>query len=115
MITAKKMLHFFLYAQILITYNSIFPAEYEPQSVVDIAHLPAKLKTIITFVYGVCKPKDRTQELNNVYKAIQENKNIISHSIVHMAARNALTFLESHEDYFANKEDFMTITMYLKN
>jgi len=115
MITAKKLLRFLLCTQLLTMYNSILPAQYEPQSIVDIAHLPTQLKTIIAFVHKISKPNDRTEELNIVYKAIQENKNIISRSIAHTAVRNVLTFLEHHKNYFEHKKDFTTVSKYLKH
>src|SRR5207248_3873268 len=115
MITAKKLLRFLLCAQILTTCNYILPAECEPQSVLDIAHLTAKLKTIITFMYDIAEPKDRTEELNNVYKAIQQDKDVVSRSTAQIATRNVLSFLEYHEDYFESKKDFMIISTYLKD
>jgi hypothetical protein len=115
MITAKKLLRFLLCAQILTTCNYTLAGECEPQSILDIAHLTSKLKTIITFMYDIAEPKDRTEELDNAYKAIQQNQDIISRSTAQIATRNVLSFLEYHEDYFASKKDFTIISAYLKD
>jgi hypothetical protein len=114
MVTAKKLLHFFLCVQILATYNSIILAEYEPQPIVDSAHLTEQLKTAITFVCDITEPNDRTEELNILHTAIQENKNIVSHSTALIAIHNGLDFLKLHKNSFTNKEDFVTISAYLK-
>ena len=67
MLTAKKMLRFLLCAQMIMSCNYIIPAAYEPQSVVDIAHLTAKLKTLINFMYDTTEPEDHTEELDAIY------------------------------------------------
>lgn len=115
MLTSKTWLHFLLCAQILTTCNYTLPAAYEPQSVIDIAHLPAKLKTVITFMYDIAEAKDRTEEFDAAYKAILNNESIISHSIAQVATRNVLNFLEYHADYFESKKDFTIISNYLKS
>ena len=115
MLATKKLLQFILCAQITTGYNSTFATECKPQSVIDIAHLSKKLKAIITFVYDIADPEYHTEEFNNTYNAIQENKNIISHTTAYQATRNALDFLESHQDYFTHHDDLLTISTYLNN
>lgn len=115
MLPAKKLLRFLLCMQIITAYSPAFSASSEPQSVVDMAHITTNLKAIIAFMYEVADPKDCTDELNNVYSAIQQNKSIISHSNAHVAVRNVLTFLKYHENVFESKNDFTVISTYLKD
>src|SRR5579863_886958 len=118
MLPAKKLLRFLFCMQIITAYSFAFSAPSapsEPQSVIDMAHLTTNLKAIIAFMYEVADPKDCTEELNNVYSAIQQNKSIISHSNAQVAVRNVLTFLKYHENVFESKNDFTVISTYLKD
>lgn len=115
MLRARNMLRLLLCAHIITMCNYTIPIENDPQSIVDIAHLPAKLKSIITFMYEIIDPSERTNDLNNIYQAIQENKNIISRTIIEKVAHHLSRFIKEHESFFTNKDDFNIISAYITN
>src|SRR3990172_7136960 len=115
MLTAKKLLHLLLCTQIITTYNYTIPAETDPQSIVNIAHLTTKVKDVVMFMRELADAKDWTEELNTVYLAIQQNKSIISRPHAQAAVNSVLTFLDKHEKSFKNQKDFVTISTYLKD
>src|SRR5437899_1038386 len=103
MLSTKKLLRLLLCAQIITAYNYARPAECEPQSIVDIAHLTTKLKAIVEFMYDLIDPEDRTKELTSVYRAIEENKNIISRSTAEIITQDLVSFVNDHKIFFANQ------------
>lgn len=115
MLPTKKLLRFLLCAQIITTYNYTLPAEGDPQAVIDIAHLSKKLKAIVTFMYDIADPEDRTKELISTYNAIQENKNIISRSTAEIVAQDLMRFIKDYKKFFVNKKDFLAISSYITN
>ena len=115
MLPKKKLLRFLLYAQIITTYNYVLPVECEPQSIIDMAHLPIKLQAIINFVHDTIDSKSHTKEFKTVYLATQEKINIISRSIAEKVTHECIHYIEDLTHYFANKDDANIILTYLKN
>ena len=107
MLMAKKLLRLLLCANILITYNHTHPQECDPQSLLDIAHIPTKLKACIEFAYEMGEDEDCTSALKKTYNALQDNKKIISRANAQAATLDALDFLEYHEESFHNKNHFL--------
>src|SRR3990170_3731360 len=100
MLTAKKLLHLLLYTQIITTYNYTIPAETDPQSIVNIAHLTTKVKDVVMFMRELADAKDWTEELNTVYLAIQQNKSKNCVKIV--SDEKFLSILKSARDSLHN-------------
>jgi hypothetical protein len=115
MLLKKKLLRILFCAQIITTYNYVVPAECEPQSIIDMAHLPLRLQAIINFVHDTIDSENHSKEFKTVYRAIQKNKSIISHSIAEKVTRECLQYIENLTDYFTNQNDAHTISDYLKN
>jgi hypothetical protein len=112
---AKKLLRFLLCMQILITYNHTLPTASDPQSVINVAHLTAKIKDVVMFLYEITDPQDWTQELDTVYLAAQQNKNIVPRLHVQSAMNSALSLLSKYEKFFKNQKDFKAVATYLKD
>jgi hypothetical protein len=115
MLPKKQLLRFLLYAQILTTYNYTLPMSCEPQSIVDVAHVTEKLKALITFMYDVVDPEDRSNELISVYHAIQEHQNIIARSTAEIVARDLISFLKEYKSFFAHESDYIAISSYVND
>src|SRR5688500_11378429 len=113
MSTVKKLLRIFLCAQILIAHNYTLPVESDPPSVIDIALLPIKIKTLITYIYDINDSEDLTEELHDVYIAIQKNQKIVSHAMAKTVAQDLLNFLHDYKEYFENENDYNHVISYL--
>jgi hypothetical protein len=112
---SKKLLRFLLCAQIMTTYTYTIPTECEPQSVVDIAHLPIKFQAIINFVHDTINPEDYTEEFKTIYHATQNNINIVSHAIAAKATLDCIQYIEYLTNCFASKDEAQIILDYLNN
>jgi Collagen triple helix repeat (20 copies) len=115
MLPTKKLLYLLLCAHILTGYNYTLPTACEPQSIVDVAHVPTKLKALITFMYDVVDPEDRTNELISVYQAIQDNKDIISRSTAEIVTRDLIDFIKEYKSFFAHENDYIAISSYIND
>src|SRR5579862_6638740 len=115
MLPMRKLLYLLLCAHILTGYNYTLPTTCEPQSIVDVAHVTEKLKALITFMYDVVDPEDRSNELMSVYHAIQENQNIISRSTAEIVARDLVSFLKEYKSFFAHENDYIAVSSYVND
>src|SRR6266404_3990997 len=114
MLPKKKLLRFLLCAQLITTYSYTFTSSCDPQSVIDLAHISDKLKAIISFVYDAMQPEERTNDLKDIYHAIQENKSILSRAITEKVMLDIIEFIEDHKNCFVHANDFDIISSYVK-
>ena len=111
---ANKLLRLLLCINMLMVHSYTYSQECDPQSLLDIAHVPTKLRACIEFAYEMADEEDCTAALSATYSALQNNKKVISRASAQAATLDVLDFLEYHEQSFPNKDQFLLISNYLK-
>ncbi len=115
MLPAKKLLRLILCIQIIMSYTPPLSAATEYNSPLAVAHLTTKVKDAVMFMYDLAAEQDWTEELEQIYHAIQKNKKVVQRADAQAAVESVLNFLDSHAYAFADQKDFALITDYLKN
>src|SRR5690606_5577600 len=113
MLTAKKLLRILLCIQAFTMYN--LTLTHKTDSSINIARLTTKIKEVVMFMHELAQDSEWSQDLENVYCAIQEDKNIIMRSQAESALTSVLNFLNKHRESFKNTQDFKMITCYIKD
>ena len=116
MLTAKKLLHILLCIQIFTVYNhTLTVIKPNAQSSINVARLTTKIKEVVMFMHELAEDSDWSEDLEHVYCAIQENKNIVMRSHAESAMHSILSFLNKHRTSFKNTKDFHLVTNYIKD